>query len=241
MLQATFLKEAGKVLLLANREPDVEIRGGKVVKRKYESKEDFDNRDNEEKVVSGINPKYIQGNRKYSQEEQTKKALADLKSIGTERIKKITCMCCEKTFGDHSHKDLLRCVQLLQNTNCAWGYELAEYKAIEKMQIEELRSKQTSEMQEDKGDMENPEWKDVDMSQEGEKEMLDKIKGDMDSHESNIEKIDMDELDEKGSTMFETQDEQGRPITVEAIDPESDLGKKILKEEREKKKHGKSN
>jgi len=226
---------------LANREPDVEIRGGKVVKRKYESKEDFDNRDNEEKVVSGINPKYIQGNRKYSQEEQTKKALADLKSIGTERIKKITCMCCEKTFGDHSHKDLLRCVQLLQNTNCAWGYELAEYKAIEKMQIEELRSKQTAEMKEDKGDMENPEWKDVDMSQEGEKEMLDKIKGDMDSHESNIEKIDMDELDEKGSTMFETKDEDGNNVVVEAIDPESDLGKKILKEEREKKKHGKSN
>ena len=52
----TLLREAGKVLLLENREPDIEIQGGKVVKRKYSSKEDFDNKDNEEKTVDGINP-----------------------------------------------------------------------------------------------------------------------------------------------------------------------------------------
>lgn len=242
----TLLREAGKVLLLENREPDIRIEGGKVVDSPIMHGE------NEEKSVGGINPKYIQGNRKFSQEAQTKQGLEDLKSIGTERIKQITCICCENIFGDHSHKELLRCIQLMQNTNCAWGYELSEYKAIEQNQIQDLRKQQESSINEDKENMKklsehesgHSGWKEVDMSQEGEKEMLDKIRGNMDGHESDIDKptkIDMDELDEKGSTMFETKDEDGNSMIVEAIDAESDLGKKILKEQEEKKKHGKSN
>jgi hypothetical protein len=243
MLQGTLLRAVGKVLLLANRKPDIRIEGGKVVDSPLMRQE------NEEKSVGGINPKYIQGNRKFSQEAQTKKALDDLKSIGTERIKQITCICCEKIFGDHSHKELLRCIQLMQNTNCAWGYELSEYKAIEQDQIRDLRKKQEEAMLDDKKNMAklsdadsgHSGWKEVDTSQEGEKEMLDQIKERMGGMEDAAKINHEKELKEKGSTMFETTDEEGRPITVEAIDPESDLGKKILKEQEEKKKHGKSN
>ena len=222
---------------MENREPDIRIEGGKVIRQ-----------DNEEKSVSGINQKYIQGHRKFSQEAQTQKGLTDLKAIGTERIKKITCMCCENTFGDHSHKELLRCIQLMQNTNCAWGYELAEYKAIEKMQVEDVRKNQEKSNIEDNENMRklsehdsgHSGWQEVDTSQEGEKEMLDQIKERMGGMEDIAKKNHEKELEETGSTMFETEDEQGRPITVEAIDPESDLGKKILKEQKEKKKHGRS-
>ena len=116
------------------------------------------------------------------------------------------------------------------------------------MQIEDVRKNQEKSNIEDNENMRklsehdsgHSGWQEVDTSQEGEKEMLDQIKERMGGMEDIAKKNHEKELEETGSTMFETEDEQGRPITVEAIDPESDLGKKILKEQKEKKKHGRS-
>ena len=160
-------------------------------------------------------------------------------TIGTNTIKKERCYACNELFGDHSHKDLLRCLFRVQGTLIINAKELWEYKEMEADQMRELDKKQDTKRAEANAraaEMGGVEWKDVDLSSDEEKENKKKAL-EMITGAAGRDTPDMEELDKTGKTLFETKDDKGNPVVMEAIDAESDYGKKILAEEREKQKN----
>jgi len=147
-------------------------------------------------------------------------------TIGTNTIKKERCYACNELFGDHSHKDLIRCIFRIQGTLIVNAKELWEYKEMEADQMKQLDKKQLAQLKDDKGN--DIEWKTVDpkdkhqVKVKADAKELDKAMGDLTEEQ-------LKELGTKGTTQKVEKLADGGEKVMEFIDPNSEEGKKIMK------------
>ena len=147
-------------------------------------------------------------------------------TIGTNSIKKERCYACNELFGDHSHKDLLRCLFRVQGTLIVNAKELWEYKEMEADQMKQLDEKQLAQLKDDKGKDIN--WETVDVRDPHRKKTLDNAKQ-LDKEMGDLTEEQLKELGTKGTTKKVEKLADGGEKVMEFIDPNSEEGKKIMK------------